>query len=215
MSNIINNIGLLRADLISNGWHMTAFSFAYNGFDYDVLFENNENFEARTNPYASVTLHFIDIHDINRTYTVEANQVKMFFEPRAFRVFFNICYSPNLGDIFRQFFDWFLGFVPMTVPQRLSATQNKAIDRCLAGRGGHDPNAIYCYDARRLGKYNGKQKHRSIFISNLARRRNPALYQYFEHENTVTFYFSPNEEDALDDSAIIHRFTERENTRHA
>ena len=96
--------------------------------------------------------------------------------------------------------------MPSTLPQR----QNDEIDRCLAGRGGHDPGAIYCYDARRLGERDGKQMHRSIFISNLVQRRNPYLYAYFEKETTVTFYFSPRREDAISDEGIIRRFAIRE-----
>lgn len=61
---IINNIGSLKNDLENNGWHMTAFQFNYNGV-YDVLFENNEDFEKRKNPYASVTLTFIDTYSDN------------------------------------------------------------------------------------------------------------------------------------------------------
>lgn len=210
MSRIINNIGQLKADLVARGWHMTAFPFKYNGISYDVLFENNDDYEKRKNQYASVTLHFIDVSDPERRLSIEANQVKLFYNPREFREFFHIQYRDNIGDIFRQFFIMFLNYVPPTIPKHLNDRQNRAIDMCLAGRGGHDPNAIYCYDARRLGKRNGEQMHRSIFISNLARRRNPILYDYFENEESVTFYFSPRESDALDDAAIIHRFVDRE-----
>ena len=209
---IINNIGFLRNDLISHGWHMTAFGFHYNGEEYDVLFENNEDIKDRKNKYATVVLHFIDTGDPNRVYSVESNQAKMFFEPKAFREYFRIQYANNLGDIFQQFFSRFLTFVPQSVPVHLNERQNLEIDHCLAGRGGHDPNAIYCYDARRLGKnkMSGKQEHRSIFISNLTQRRKPALYAKFENETTVTFYYSPNPLDELEDIAIIDKFVQRE-----
>lgn len=210
MTNIINNIGKLRSDLIRHDWHMTAFPFTYNGVGYDVLFENNDNLYQRINPYASVTLHFIDNKNLNRIYDIEANQVRMFFNPKEFREFFGIKYVENLGNVFQQFFNRFLEFVPPVVPNNLSQQQNNEIDKCLAARGGHNPNAIYCYDARRLGKQNGRQMHRSLFISNLTQRRNPILYQYFQDEKTVTFYFSPNPNDARNDREIIHSFSIRE-----
>ena len=213
MSKIINNIGKLRGELIRNNWHMTAFPFIFKQDHYDVLFENNDNLGIRINPYASVTLHFVDAEDITRTYTIEANQVRLFFNPREFRAYFGIEYSENLGDVFKQFFERFLTFVPPTIPKHLNQRQDAAIDRCLASRGGHNPEAIYCYDARRLGVRDNRQMLRSIFIANLTARRYPTLYKYFEHEKTVTFYFSPNPEDELREEEIIHKFTLREESR--
>lgn len=209
---IINNIGYLRKDLIDHGYHMTAFLFTYKNTDYDVLFENNENIENRKNPFASVLLTFIDINNPNRTLTVECNQVKMFFKPKEIREFFGIEYGPNLGDVFNQFFQRLVNATPDRLPV-LNNRQNNAVDRCLAGRGGHDPNAIYCYDARRLGKRDGRQMERSIFISNLTKRRRPILFDYFENEITVTFYFSPNLIDELTDEEIIRKFRLREDER--
>ena len=109
----------------------------------------------------------------------------------------------------------FLTFVPETVPGLLNERQNREIDRCLAGRGGHNPEAIFCYDARRLGinSASGKQEHRSIFISNLTQRRKPKLYAKFKDEPTVTFYYSPKPEDELDDIEIINKFIQRENKK--
>lgn len=211
MSKITNNIGLLRKDLIANGWHMTAFPFNYKHVSYDVLFENNDNLNERVNKYASVTLHFIDTRDINRAYTVEANQIKMFHKDISeFRAFFGVSYVPNLGDILQQFYDLFVNNVPSKVPAQLNIRQNNLIDQYLASRGGHNPNAIYCYDARRLGMRNGKQMFRSIFIDNLTLRRKPILYKYFKDEKTVTFYYSDNPNDELDDTEIISKFTHRE-----
>ena len=213
MPDFINNIGSLRYDLREHGWHMTAFDFEYNDVDYDVLFEDLDNMECRPDPYASVLLTFIDVNEPTRTYEVGANQVRFFFVPREFREFFRIRYCDNLGDVFRQFFNRFLDFVPEHAPLTLDDRKNHEIDATLGGRGGHDPNAIYCYDARRLGVRNGRQMHRSIFISNLIERRKPNLYNYFINEPTVTFYFSPNKEDEVADIEIINRFIARESSR--
>ena len=92
----------------------------------------------------------------------------------------------------------------------LNERQNSEIDRCLAQNGNRNPNAIYCYDARRLGKREGSQLYRSVFIANLTKRRKPDLYKYFENEPTVTFYYSPNVEDELSTINIINKFTVRE-----
>lgn len=206
---IVNNIGYLKQDLRDNGWHMTAFLFEYKDTEYDVLFEDIDNL-SKNNKYASVKLTFIDIDHPNRTYSLEANQSKIFFQPKEFRTFFGIEYSDNLGNIFAQFFKRFLTFVPATVPLNLNERQNNEIDRCLAQNGNRNSNAIYCYDARRLGIRNGSQLHRSVFITNLTKRRKPDLYKYFADEPTVTFYYSPNAEDELSTIDIINRFRERE-----
>lgn len=207
----INNIGYLLEDLRRNGWHMTAFDFNYKGSHYIVLFENNENIETRKNAYASIVLTFIDSEIPLRRYAVEANQVMMFFNPKEFREFFHIEYTNNLGDLFKQFFNRFTLFVPRTAPKELDSRKNLEIDRTLAGRGGHSPDAIYCYDARRLGQRNGRQMVRSIFISNLTARRRPELFKQFRNEPTVTFYYSPKESDELSDVKILENFARREN----
>lgn len=209
---IINNIGYLKQDLRDKGWHMTAFLFNYKGTEYDILFEDIDNL-SKKNKYASVKLTFIDIAHPNRTYAVEANQYKAIFQPREFRDFFGIGYSDNLGNIFNQFFERLLIFIPATVPLNLNERQNNEIDRCLAQNGNRNPNAIYCYDARRLGKREDTQLHRSVFITNLTKRRKPDLYEYFENEHMVTFFYSPNPEDELSTTDIINKFTIRESEK--
>lgn len=209
-----NNIGYLKQDLIDHNWHMTAFPFRFKGNNYDVLFENNDNIEVRANKFASVILTFIDVSDPLRTYTVEANQRKMFHNVKEFRSFFGIEYSPNLGNILSQFYDNFVEYVPMTVPRILNNRQTDEIIQKLAQRDGHNPNAVYCYDARRLGKRNGKQMHRSIFISNLTELKKPMLYAHFREEPTVTFYYSENPADELLDIEILNKFSEREAAAH-
>lgn len=207
---IINNIGELRANLRQRGWHMTAFSFNYKSVEYDVLFEDIDNI-TKTNQYASVKLHFIDIANSDRTYTMEANQRGLIIDnKKEFREFFGIAYSQNLGDVFKQFFWHFLRFVPKTAPENLNIRQNNEIDRCLASCDGHDPNAIYCYDVRRLGSHDGKQMHRSIFIANLTERRYPRLYKYFANEKEVTFYYTSDPKKEKSFNELIHQFTMHE-----
>lgn len=210
---IINNIGRLKDDLKKNNWHMTAFVFFYKGRAYDVLFENNENIETRKEKLASVLLTFIDTENPKRQLITEANQIKMYADARSIREFFNIAYSNNLGDILKQLFSYFVSFVPATIPPILEPRLEVEINQRLASRGAHNPNAIYCYDARRLGKKNGEQMHRSIYIDNLTRRRRPELYNYFAAEKTVTFFYSEDPADELQDIDIIDRFAMREASR--
>lgn len=209
---IINNIGALKQNLRENGWHMTAFEFQYKRIEYDVLFEDLDNLKKKERK-ASVRLTFIDTFQPNRIYSVEANQYQMFFTPKEFREYFGIKYSPNLGDVFKQFYDRFIDFVPAAANEHLNDRQNNEIDRALAQNGTRDPNAIYCYDARRLGKRDGNQMHRSIFISNLTKRKKPNLYAHFERETTITFFFSPDPTKELSTIEIINNFAKRESQK--
>lgn len=209
---IINNIGALKQNLRDNGWHMTAFLFQYKRIEYDVLFEDLDNLKKK-HEMASVKLTFIDIAQPNRIYSIEANQRGMFFDPKEFRGYFGIEYSDNLGNVFKQFFEHFVTFVPVVASEHLNNRQNSEIDRALAQNGSRDPNAIYCYDARRLGLRDGKQMHRSIFISNLTKRKKPDLYARFENETTVTFFYSPDPNKELSSIEIINNFAKRESQK--
>ena len=211
---ITNNIGYLLKDLRDNGYHMTAFSFKYKEIEYDVLFEDNGNIDERKNRYAIVVLTFIDTNNPSRKYTLWCNQNRLIFNnTREFRDFFGIEYTTNLGDIFKQFYNYFVSFVPNKIPIT-NKRQNMEIDRHLASRDGkRDPNAIYCYDVRRLGKRNNKQSHRSIFISNLTKRRKPKLFEMLKNDSTITFYYSPNENDELTDEELINKFRKNEEKR--
>ena len=164
MPTFISNFDALLYDLRQHGYHMTAFSFHYTGFSYTVLFEDNGNIEERRNRYASAIFTFIDVDEPDRRLVVESNRAGLLFtDVREFREFFGIQYAENLGDIFKQFFERLLAFIPPLKPEHLDEQMKIEIIRTLAGRSGHDPNAIFCNDARRLGERDGAQMYRSIY----------------------------------------------------
>src|SRR5699024_3692257 len=100
MPNLMPNITLLRDDLKSRGWCITAFQFCYKQIDYIVLFEVLDK-KIEKNQYYIALLTFLDLEN-NRDLKLRANSQSFDVDAREFREFFHIDYAPNLGDLFSQ-----------------------------------------------------------------------------------------------------------------
>ena len=202
MPNLMPNIALLRDDLKSRGWCITAFQFCYNQIDYIVLFEVLDK-KIEKNQYYIALLTFLDLEN-NRDLKLRANSQSFDVDPREFREFFHIDYAPNLGDLFSQFYLRFNNYVPQTY-QTPTPEEREEIINQLNNRD-HD-NANYCFSVVRNGKSGtGKQKHRSIFNDNKTRLLRPDLYNYFKDDKTISFHYSNNPADEKSTNEIIKSF---------
>lgn len=198
------NIVILLQYLRINSWHITAFRFVYNGIDYIVLFEDIENLKLVSNEYI-VLLTFIDRANENHILQVKANQYKFEIAAKRFREFFGIEYAENLGDIFRQFYVNFNNFIPQIANQNFDGeTQNAVITKL--NRNDNDNNTC-CYAAKRNGKHNGIQCHRTPFNSDKTRLLRRNLFDLLGGDDTVSFCYRA--EDSLSDAEICHKFRQQ------
>ena len=198
----MQNIKVLLQFLRNNHWHMTSFFFNYKRCQYIVLFEDIKNLDIASEGY-DVLLTFIDTNDENRIFSVKANEHNFKFKVKEFREFFGIEYSPNLGDVFKQFYEWFNQFIPTTIDHIPSQQEKRLI---VSRLNKHDnDNNMCCYKVKRNPIVNGKQHRRTIFNSQKCRMLKADLYQRFENDDTISFCFRKDNE--LTTAEILKNFT--------
>ncbi len=198
------NIVILLQYLRTNKWHITAFQFAYKRIDYIVLFEDIENLKLVSNEYI-VLLTFIDRENENHILQVKANQFKFEIDARRFREFFGIEYAENLGDVFRQFYTNFNNFIPQVANQNFDdETKNAVINRL---NHNDNDNNICCYAAKRNGRHNDIQYHRTPFNSDKTRLLRRNLFDMLGGDDTVSFCYRA--ENPLSDADICDKFRQQ------
>lgn len=203
----LENIRLLKDDLVRLGWIMTLFKFVYNKqtFFVEVIrYRENENKPK----YALVKLRFLKESNTKEMLSAWANTITVEFEDiKKFRLFFDIKYSNNLGDIVQQFIQYFSTKIPSSI--HLSAEEEKILIQQLSLSDSEDPNKRYCFALRRNPMIDGKQTYRSVYNDQKAKMLRPQLYDILFRENndaTISFCFSSNPEDELDDKRILTNF---------
>lgn len=200
---LMNNIKILRNNLVENGWHMTAFRFDYNNGNYIVLFEVLSNYNPKSMDIVHLT--FIDLEDTNRTLEADANSARINIRISEIHEYFHINAYIRYPDFISAFYERFNTFIPdhFVTPDRIMAEQ--IIDR-LNERDHRE--GFLCYKVKRnpVSK-NGIQGKRSIYNDNKARLLRPSLYDYFYKDDTISFVFGDYEHS---DAEIISKFAERE-----
>jgi hypothetical protein len=208
------NITALRNSLRQAGWCMTAFDFNFHGVNSLVLFEDAKVL-GRKEKYVSVILTFRDYDDLNRYIEVAANAGGIDLTKDNRQAFFDFFYI-QYGE-FDNFWNHFNAFFNTAIPQEFVIPQNEihrnVIAEQLSARNHDpDPNAIYCYEAYRLGKHpkTNRQENRSPFIDTKTRLLRPQLYEAIDaaNEPTITFKYSSNPDMGQTDATILHRFAQ-------
>lgn len=197
------NISVLLNDLRRTHWHITAFPFHYKKVNYIVIFEDIANLPLVANKYV-VLLTFIDRSDENRILQVKANEYSFEFKVKQFREYFGIQYSPNLGDVFKQFYAYFGQFVPQSRVPHLDAETLQAVVKKLSHNDKDNANALCCYKVIRNGIYDGVQHRRTPFNSDKTKLLRPNLFEMLGSEDTLSFCYREN--DPLTDLEIYEQF---------
>jgi len=208
----MSNLKALRNELREKGYHITAFNFAYNGYEYIVLVENADNIACKSH-YTIVILTFIDKYDENRTLTVEANSSKLEISFTQLVNYFHIAtYHNGMRDIFVDFYSYFGTQIPNTITPIKDPQIKQNIVKRINKRDSSS-SGTNCFKVHRNGIKNDKQMKRSIFNSEKARILRPSLFEKLKNDDTISFDFSETKPD-LPDPIILKNFADVEATRH-
>ncbi|GGG07027.1 hypothetical protein GCM10010912_59590 [Paenibacillus albidus] len=204
MSNIFENLKLLKKDMEVKKWVIDSFIFSYNNEDFIVLVKLFVENEKKKEKYALVKLEFLRQSDLNSSLQVEANSNALFVDTKTLREYFKIEYNENLGDILQQFKKCFSRFIPIEVIEDKSDDQLRVIVASLSKSDSENPNKVYCYRVRRNGyKSDGTLAQRSYYNDNKSRILRPFLYQKLKDEKNISFCFSEQENEQNTDETIL------------
>ena len=202
---MFNNLKILVNHLKEIGWIIDIFRFQYNGIRCIVLIKLFLENERKKNPYALAKIQFIKENDINDCIEIEADLYNLYFnEVRDFREFFNIEYSSHIGDIIKQFKEYFSKNIPIKPNNNINQQERILLYQSLNHE--EEENKIYCYRLIRLGIKDGVQQKRSIYRDNKARLLRPSLYEKVKDDKTITFAFTDEECIEKNDEEILNNF---------
>ena len=119
MIGALENLKLLKSDMIKHGWSIDAFNFEYKSVNYIVLVKLIEKKENAPK-YSSVKLEFLLEKDFSKNLSVYANSVKLFIDAKTLHDFFGIESNPNFGNIFQQFYEILSRFIPDKIKPKSS-----------------------------------------------------------------------------------------------
>ncbi|OOF40390.1 hypothetical protein BKK49_06075 [Rodentibacter rarus] len=202
---MLDNLKLLKEDMVKKGWTICCLTFKYNNVNYIILVKRFVGQERRNNEYALVKLHFMKVNDLKDELIVEANSSGLIIDTKTLRTYFGIKYGDNLGEILRQFTNYLNSYIPreMPDPSEISETDKMTMVNSLSRSDSQDPNKIYCYEARRS---RGK---RSEFNSDKTKLLRPTLFEYFKNDETISFYYSKKSYKEESDEKILLNFAKR------
>lgn len=207
---LLENLRLYKDDLIRLGWTMGLFDFTYNKHDYFVAVIRYQKNEHKPQ-YALVKLRFIRKTNLQDAYCTWANTVKIEIKDiKKFREFFHIQYAQNIGNILTQFTEYFGSKIPTKV--KLNTEERDVLIKLLSISDSEDPDKKYCFALRRNPIVNGKQTQRSAYNDQKARMLKPQLYDILfrdSNETTISFCFSADPADELDDKSILTNFAKK------
>lgn len=200
---VLDNLKLLKEDMIYKGWVISSFSFDYENRGYIalvILYQPNEP----KNKYGLLKIDFLLENDMDQHLLVEANSSGLLGDARMIREFFEIEYSDNLGDRLKSFYKHLGKFVPTEVPSIITATQKTAIVVALSHYDAEESTKVYCYKVKRNPKReDGTNEQRSSFNDNKTRILRPRLYNKLKDDRTLSFCYSEDIAKNKTDEEII------------
>lgn len=203
------NLLLLLIDMEKKEWIIDSFPFKYNGVNTIVILRRYIEGQKKPKKHAKAEIEFIDENNIEHMvcgyvdlYEVHFNNAIEFYN------FFEIKRgSNNPRELFLNFSEYFSDFIPK---EKVIIKENNIEKEILVKHTDKNHNGIYCYNVKRNGrKKDGSLKQRSPENSNKAELLRPSLYQKYKGDINLSFYFSPNPEDELNDEEIIENYAKR------
>lgn len=202
MSAIFENFKVLRDDMRSKGWIIDAFNFVYKKQDYIVLVKLFLEKE-KVPDFALLKVEIIQSNNFNKTITIPVNSNGFMIDARTLRLFFNIDFAENLGEILQQFSKHFSTFIPVQVSVNKSEILKERMTNSLSKSDSENPEKIYCFALKR----NPLSKKRTVYNDNKTRILRPELYERFKNENTISFCYAADDLKSKSDEEIIKNFS--------
>ncbi len=201
---VFENFKLLKRDMEDNDWVMDAFTFVYKNINYIVVVKRFLENEKKP-PYALLKTEFMKADDHNYNITILVNSSGFMTDPKTLRMFFNIDFAKNVGELLQQFNQYFSGFIPTKVNSNKSKSLTQVLISSLSRSDSEDPNKIYCFTVRR----NPDNRQRSPFNDNKTKLLRPSLYMKFKEDPTISFCYSQNSNEECTDEEIFLKFSQR------
>ncbi|MBE7215185.1 DUF6037 family protein [Shewanella benthica] len=201
---VFDNFRLLKEDMVDNGWVIDAFPFKYKNYDYIVLaklYQDNE----RIPQFALMKTKIMRRDDVSINITIPVNVNGFIIRTQELREFFGIEYTPNLGEILKQFTENFATFIPPKVTLNKPDWLKDPMVGDLSSSDSENPNRLFCFNVRR----NGTNRNRTPFNDNKTRLLRPNLYSLFCDDQTVSFCYSSESEQEETDEEILAKFSRR------
>lgn len=198
MSLALLNIKELLKSLRDNDWYITAFDFAFNGYEYVVVFEDLRELDRGTKYYA-VMLTFMDKNDEERILETYANSFDLQINDEKIKEYFRIDGNRNYGNpISNLYFE--LNRIMPTEYIPLRHDYYRTVLNVIDNREHHE--GFCCYKARHNGKKaNGEQIYRSGKNTAKTKLLRESLFKRIGNDKTISFCY--RQEDDLSDAEII------------
>jgi len=180
-----------------------------NGINTIVILRRYIENQKKPNKYAKAEIEFIDENNIEHMICGYVDLYEVYFNNAIeFYNFFKINRgNDNPRELFLNFSEYFSKFIPI---EKVIIKENNTEKEILAKRTDKKDNRIYCFDVQRNGsKKDGSLKQRRPENSNKAELLRPFLYQEYKDDINLSFCFSSNPEDELNDKEIMKNFANR------
>ena len=198
----LENLRLLKAEMEKNDWIICSFLFTYKRTKYVVLVKRFTIKEKKKDKYALVKLQFINTNKLSESLLVEANSNRLIIEAKILRKFFNIEYGKNLGDILKQFTQYFGNSIPLQMPKEYSEIEKRSMVISLSKSDSEDPNKVFCFNIKR----NPDGSQRTQYNSDKTKILRPKLFKIFSDDKNISFLYSADKMKERDDKYILENF---------
>ncbi|MGY5139587.1 DUF6037 family protein [Mycoplasmopsis gallinarum] len=199
----LNNLKSYVDDMEQRSLTLSVFTFVYKKNKYFVFVKRFSSIEKKENKYAIAKLEFLkqknnDEIDYNNTLIAEVDMFKIYIDAKSLRDFFNIEYKKNLGDILKQFTNYFNEQIP-TIISESSQEEKIAISYYLNKNKEEESNKIYCYKL----KLNPKDWKRSESNSRKSQLLKPLLFKKIMETERISFCYTDDPRKEAKDSKLL------------
>lgn len=206
----------LRQEMQRQQIAVYSIRFVYNGIHcfIAICLLTGEDRDKEKYHYALVRIRIMKQDDLSDFLDCPANSNGLDIRHGALRQFFNIDFDPSGTGV------WFPDLItrigdainPVMLPQ--DNIQQQVNLHTICQHENRDPNRIYPHHLlRHTQDTDGNCRHRTAYNSELARIQFPTVFPIYENDTTVSFAFTDNEAELVDERVAYARFVDKERKR--